>query len=138
MFKCNFCPLKYANKSNRSRHERDNYFVEKGLIVYRCKECSFTAQMLSNLQKHILHTHGQLGGVCDYCHLGFHSPKNLSAHLLATHGLPVMRAASADLATTSAAANDDSVMCMLSMKTKSTAPIFKKVSLLFSVFLKRM
>ena len=46
-----------------------------------------------------------LGGVCDYCHLGFHSPKNLSAHLLATHGLPVMRAASADLATTSAAAN---------------------------------
>ena len=61
--------------------------------------------MLSNLQKHILHTHGQLGGVCDYCHLGFHSPKNLSAHLLATHGLPVMRAAPADLATTSAAAN---------------------------------
>ena len=105
MFKCNFCPLKYANKSNRSRHERDKHFVEKLLIVYRCNECSFTAQMLSNLQKHILHTHGQLGGVCDYCHLGFHSAKNLSAHLLASHGLPVMRAASADLATTSAAAN---------------------------------
>ena len=105
MFKCNFCPLKYANKSNISRHERDKHFVEKGLIVYRCNECSFTAQMLSNLQKDVLHTHGQLGGVCDYCHLGFHSPKNLSAHLLATHGLPVMRAASADLATTSAAAN---------------------------------
>ena len=95
--------------------------------------------MLSNLQKHILHPHGQLGGVCDYCHLGFHSPKNLSAHLLATHGLPVMRAASADLATTSAAANAAlGDVCMLSMKTKSTAPIFKKVSLLFSVFLKRI
>ena len=91
MFKCNFCPLKYANKSNRSRHERDKHFAEKRLIIYRCNECSFTAQMLSNLQKHILHTHGQLGGVCDYCHLGFHSPKNLSAHLLATHGFPVMR-----------------------------------------------
>ena len=31
--------------------------------------------------------------------------QNLSAHLLATHGLPVIRAASADLATTSAAAD---------------------------------
>ena len=105
MFKCNFCPLKYANKSNRSRHERDKHFVEKGLIVYRCNECSFMAQMLSILQKHILHTHGQLGGACDYCHLGFHSPKNLSAPLLATHGLPVMRAASADLGTTNAVAD---------------------------------
>ena len=100
MFKCSFCPLKYANKSNRSRHERDKLFVEKGLIDYRCNECSFTAQMLSKLQKGILHTHGQLGGVCDYCHLGFHSPKNLSAHLLATHGLLVMRTASSVLATT--------------------------------------
>ena len=105
MFKCNFCPLKYANKSNRSRHEHDKNFVEKGPIVYRCNECSFTAQTLSILQKHILHTHGQLEDFCDYCHLGFHSPKNLSAHLLATHSLPVMRAASADLATTSADAN---------------------------------
>ena len=50
MFKCNFCPLKYANKSNRSRHERDKNFVEKRLIVYRCNECSFTAQMFSILQ----------------------------------------------------------------------------------------
>ena len=50
MFKCNFCSLTYANKSNRSRHDRDKHFVEKGLIVYRCNECSFTAQMLSNLQ----------------------------------------------------------------------------------------
>ena len=33
MFKCNFCPLKYANKSNRSRHEREKHFVEKRLIV---------------------------------------------------------------------------------------------------------
>ena len=55
--------------------------------------------------KNILHTHGQLGGVCDYCHLGLHSPKKLSTHLLTTHGLPVMRVASADLATTSAAAD---------------------------------
>ena len=95
--------------------------------------------MLSNLQKHILHTHGQLGGVCDYCHLGSHSPKNLSAHLLANHGFPVMRAASADLATTSAAADAAlGDVHDVSMKTKSTAPVFKNVSLLFSVFLRRM
>ena len=56
-------------------------------------------------KKLILHIHGQLGGVCDYCHLGFVSPKNLSTHLLKTHGLPVMRDASADLATTSVAAD---------------------------------
>ena len=58
--------------------------------------------MLSSLQKHVLHFPVQLGGVCDYCHLGFHLPKNLSTHLL-IHDLPVMRAASADLASTSAA-----------------------------------
>ena len=32
MFKCNFCPLKYANKSNRSRHERDKHLLKKGLL----------------------------------------------------------------------------------------------------------
>ena len=111
-----------------------NILLKKKLIVYRCNECSFTAQMLSNLQKYILHTHGQLGGVCDYCHLGFHSPKNLSAHLLATHGLPVMRAASAGLATTSAAAN----AALGDVHAVDEDEIFKKVSLLFSVFLKRM
>ena len=134
MFKCNYCPLKYANKSNRSRHERDKHFVEKELIVYRCNECSFTAQMLSNLQKHILHTLG--GGV--YCHLGFHSPKNLSAHLLATHGLPVMRVASADLATTSAAANAALGDVHAVDEDEINGNNLQKVSLLFSVFLKRM
>ena len=117
--------------------------------------------MLSNLQKHILHTHGHLGGVCDYCHLGFHSPRNLSAHLLANHGLPVMRAASVDLATTSAAANaalgdvhavDEDEINGTSQRHSESAffggletyviggnqPINGKVSLLFSVVLKLM
>ena len=44
----------------------------------------------SQVYKNILHAHGQSGGVCDYCHLGFQSPKNLSTHLKATHGLPVI------------------------------------------------
>ena len=61
--------------------------------------------MLSNSQIYILYNHGQLGGVCDYCHLGFQPPKNFSTHLLTTHGLPVRRAASADLATSSAASD---------------------------------
>ena len=61
--------------------------------------------MISNLLKHSLHTHGQVGGVCDNCHLGFHQPKNLSTHLITTHIPPVMRAAPADLAITSAAAD---------------------------------
>ena len=61
--------------------------------------------MLSNSQNFTFHNHGQLGGVCDYCHLGFQPPKNFSTNLLTTHGLPVMRAASADLATRSAVAD---------------------------------
>ena len=105
LLNCNFCSLTSANKSKRSRNGHDKTFVEKGLIVYRCNECSFTAQMLSILQKHNLHTHCQLGGVSDYCHLGVHSPKKFSTHLLTTHGLPVMKPASGNLATTSAASN---------------------------------
>ena len=61
--------------------------------------------MLSNLQKHIHYIHCQLRGVSDYCHLGVCSLKNLSTHLLTTHGPPVMRPASDNLATTSAASN---------------------------------
>ena len=105
MFKCNFCLLTYANKSKRCRHDRDIELVENNLDVDWCNECSFTARMLSNSQNYTLHNHGQLGGVCDYCHLGFQPPKNFSTHLLTTHGLLVMKAASADLATTSGAAD---------------------------------
>ena len=47
----------------------------------------------------------QLGRVCDYCLLGFHSPKKIPTHLLTAHDLPVMRAVSADLDTTSAVAD---------------------------------
>ena len=101
--------------------KKDSLFIDAMSVHSRLK--------CFQIYKNILHTHGQLGGVCDYCHLGFHSPKNISAHLLATHGLPVMRAASADLATTSAAAN---------AALGDQPSIFKKVSLLFSVFLKRM
>ena len=54
-------------------------------------------------------SHSQLGGVCDYCHSGFQLPKNSSTHFLTTHGLPVMRAASADLATLSAFVDADLV-----------------------------
>ena len=91
----------HAVKSKRSRHERDKEFVENNLDVYWCNECSFSARMLSKSQNFVFHNHGQLGGVCDYCHLGFQPPKNFSTHLLTTHGLRVKRAASADLATTS-------------------------------------
>ena len=106
MFKGNFCSLTYAKTTNKSRHERDKHFVEKGLVVYRCNECSFTAQMLSILQKkHILHTHGQLGGTFDYCHLGIHSPKNLSNPLLTTHGILVIGADYATTSNTSTAAD---------------------------------
>ena len=45
--------------------------------------------MLSSSEKHILHDHGQLGGVCVYCHTGIRS------HIKLKHGLHVMRPASA-------------------------------------------
>ena len=56
-------------------------------------------------KKQFFYTHGDLGGVCDYCLVGIHSSKILSTHSLTTHGLPVLRDASADLATKTAAAD---------------------------------
>ena len=82
-----------------------NILLEKSLLFIDAMSVHSRLKCSQFYRKHILHSHGRHGGVCNYCHLGFHSSKNLSIDLLATHGLPVMSADSADLAITKAAAD---------------------------------
>ena len=88
-YKCNFCPILFTFKTNRTRHERNFHAMEKGIPIYMCNDCPFTSLLLSSLEQHFISTHESIANLCEYCNLGFVSNNELNNHMITLHSLPV-------------------------------------------------
>ena len=88
-YKCNFCPLLFTFKTNRTRHERNFHAMEKGIPIYMCNDCPFTSLLLSSLEQHFISTHESIANLCEYCNLGFVSNNDFNNHMITLHCLPV-------------------------------------------------
>ena len=88
-YKCNFCPILFTFKTNRTRYERNFHAMEKGISIYRCNDCPFTSLMLSSLEQHFISTHESIDNLSEYCNLGFVSNNELKNHMITLHSLPV-------------------------------------------------
>ena len=85
--KCNFCPILFTFKTNRTRHERNFQAMEKSIPIYRCNDCPFTSLLLSSLEQHFISTHESIANLCEYYNLGFAYNNELNNRMITLHSL---------------------------------------------------